>query len=238
VQVEQIKHWLNSHQDYDAGVQLYLQHGKDSILRSLFTREEQTPFKKQRLLKALRDLYEAEKHPASEKKQAQLTVTQTAIPQYKHWPAHPMTDAVLLALWNQWKPLYGEMMDLQHRVYEVAFQGQTDTNKKMEAGQMALRILELDDQVEFIYAQRNFYYQHNRLPEERKQEEEVIVDPVKWAIELKNNERYVRDYKLKLAKDPHNKLAPKWAMTLKEKQAEVAKYKKLLKLDDGTGKEQ
>lgn len=229
--MEAIKAWLNNRPDYLSGVGLYFQHGKDPLLKRLFL-EAHSPFKEGKLRDALQAIYAAYKNPVSETAKAKETVKRSPFNQYKHWPAQPIEDAVLLAIWQQWRPLYGEMKNLQHRIYDVALAGMTDPNKALEAGQMTFRILDLDDQIESIYAKRNFYYEHKRLPEETPAEQpEEVVDPINWKLLLDNYMKYVRDYKMKLKKTPGHKNADKWAMKLKEYEAGVLKYKKLLKID-------
>lgn len=230
--MEEIKAWLNGRPDYLAGVALYFQHGKDPLLKRLF-QEAHSPFKEKKLRDALQEIYTGWKKPVSETVKAKETVKRSPFNQYKHWPPQPIEDPVLLALWQQWKPLYGELKSLQHRIYDVAVQGLKDPNKALEAGQMTFRILDLDEQIEGIYAKRNFYYDHKRLPEEAPAEQqEEIVDPIKWKLVLDNYMKYVRDYKVKLKKFPGHKNADKWAMKLKEYEAGVLKYKKLLKIID------
>lgn len=228
--VEILKHWLNSSRDYDTGVRLYLEYGDNDAFKDLFASEGQSAFKEQKLQSLLTDLYRNYQTPDASATKKPLPPVEPAT-SHKRWPAQPITDPVILALWKKWRPMFSEMQSLQHRIYEVALAGQTDPNKSYEAGQMAFRIKDLEDDVQEIYSQRDFYIEHNQLPDAPKQPDEEIVDPIRWAIELKNNERYVRDYRLKLGKDPDNKNAVKWAAALKEKEAAVAKYKRLLKLD-------
>ena len=104
--------------------------------------------------------------------------------------------------------------------------GLKDNSKRMEACQMAHAIIDLDEQLDEIYNKREFYKINGHLPYEV--EPEIIGDPVRWATELKNAERYVRDYRIKVKKDPANE---KWAAKLRKYEADVMRYKKLLKLD-------
>lgn len=229
--MDDIKAWLCGPADYDTGVLLYNRFGINAALKRLF-KEQWSAFKEDTLISALKDLYNANE-PKNEATSAQQTVRVTPFNQFKHWPSDTGSDPVILALHQQWKPLFAEMMNLMHRVYDVAKQGEKNINKAIEAYQMAARILVLDDQIELIYAKRNFYYEHNRLPDNLEDpEQEEIIDPVKIAIELANNQRYVREYKVKLKKNPGHRSADKWAMLLKEKEKLVAKFKKRLNLGD------
>ncbi len=233
--MECIKAWFQAGRPYEQGVQLYLQYGTDITLKMVLQREEKTAFKDQRLRDAMRKLLKPStpslsRHDISE---AGLPPAHTILPSspYHRWPTPPIEDAVIKALWLQFKPKYGEMRSLQQRLYTAALGGLTDPNKKQEAHDMASRIVLLDDEIDAIYAQRDAYMDGGQLPGVATQKEEVY-DPVRWATELKNNERYVRDYKLKLSKFPNDTKVPKWTATLQQKEKLVAKYRKLLKLDE------
>jgi hypothetical protein len=123
-------------------------------------------------------------------------------------------------------------MNLQARVYEVALLGQQGfPGKDIEACQMAHRILDLDDMCEEIYAERDYYLQYGKLPENKAKEVEVVGDPVRWVTELENAKRYVRRYRTKIENNPGHPSTVKWAQLVKDNEEKVAHYKKLLKLD-------
>lgn len=229
--MESIRQWFKAGRPYDEGVQLYIKHGTDSVLKMIFTREERTAFKVAKLQEALRQLLPRPATTACPTISTSLPPAPLETKKPHAWPPLPIEDQVLKALWEQWRPKYAELKSLQQRLYHVALGGKTDVNKRLEAGQMAHRILDLADDVEALYIERDHYLDTGSLISHSTSEAEVI-DPVRWATELKNNERYVRDYKAKLAKEPNHKNAVKWADKLKEKQALLAKYKKLLKLDE------
>ena len=215
--------------NYDAGVQLYMQYGSNATLKRVLSNEEETAFKREKLKEALTQLLTADKSPASHPKSLPQIPTEQ---QFKHWPPQPIEDIVLAALYNQWKPLYGEMKSLQHRIDEVAQQGGTDPNKLIEAGQMAIQILNLEDEIDGIYYQRDYYYQNKELPAAATTEEMTIVDPAKWGVELEKYKRYVRRYTKWIADRPNNKNVANWASLLKKAMDMVAHYKKLLNIDE------
>jgi hypothetical protein len=228
--MEDIRQWFQSGQPYNEGIQLYIAHGTDAQLKRLFTMEAETAFKREKLHTALKQLLHRPA-PIAPPPFPINTAATLYSPKSHAWPPAPIEDTVLKALWEQWRPLYAEFKSLQQRLYHVALGGKTDPNKKLEAGQMAHRILDLVDDIEAIYRQRDYYIDNSALPSNQPPADDII-DPVRWATELKNNERYVRDYKAKLEKQPAHKNVAKWAAKLKEKEALVAKYKKLLKLDE------
>lgn len=202
--MEDVLHWLNNSRNYQAGVELYLKYGRDKLLKTLFTAEAESEFKRTRLVKALKELYNNFQHPTSPKAAIQRQLEkQDPTENFKYWPPIPIADPVLAALYESWRPIYAEMMNLQARIYEVAQLGNSDPAKAMEASEMVHRILDLDDACDEIYAKRDHYYQHGTLPA-NVQNHEPVGDPVKMAVELNNSLRYIREYKAKLKKDPAN----------------------------------
>ena len=129
----------------------------------------------------------------------------------KGWP-HPM-DATVQELHDQWQPLFLEKQNIKARIYDVAKAGTTDPVKKKEAGAMAHRIFYLRDACLVIYNKRDYYLLHKKLPEEAKPME-LSTNALQWPTDIKNYERYIREYKVKLRKDPNHKTAP----------AQIAKY--------------
>lgn len=216
---------------YDQGVNLYLKYGNDPTLRALFA-EDYSDFKNKKLHRVLSELLENYEQPATKKAVQQRQVEQSPAIAHRGWPA--TLDPVLQTLHDQWKPLFVEMMNMQARIYDVALMAEqtNQVDKKEEACQLAHRILDIDEQMEQIYAQRDYYIVHGKLPETIVKEKEVVGDPVRWATELQNQERYVRRYRGKLKKDPKNKNAANWALKLKEAEEMVALYKRKLKLDE------
>ena len=143
----------------------------------------------------------------------------------REWPEQ--MDATLAALKEKWKPLFAELMYLSSSIYEVALQGKTDPAKKQEAGKMAHRIIDLDEECDAIYLKRQHYLTYKTLPEEKKPIE-LVVDVKKIPKALANSERYVRDYKNKLKKNPADVFA---AEKLKQYEWAVGEYKKQLNIE-------
>lgn len=238
-----IKTWLNSRvKNYDAGVQLYLQYGRNAALRALFTQEAESDFKRMRLHQALQELLLTPEYdvqvdanyfpPKLACSQASSQPIKADFTQWhKGWP-NPITDPVIQALFDQWRPLYAELMSAEQRIYEVALQAENgNTSKELEACQLAHRIMDLDNMCDDFYSQRDHYLEHGHLPgiDVKK---DIVVDPVRWATQRQNAMRYIRDYRGKIKKDPNNKLVPQWQQKIIDWEVEVARLNKLLKLDD------
>jgi len=191
--MEPIVSWLNSSRSYQEGVNLYLKYGTDRLLRNCFMEPIETDFKRKKLVEALRGLLETTREEKQIVKKAETVIVSTG----KQWPDDP--DDILTSLRERWRPLYGEMTMLQGRLHEVANQGQRVKEKKEEARQMAGRILELQDEINGIYAEKEYYQQHGSLPVPVKTVEENIS--LEEAYRKKqNNERYLRDLAGKLSR--------------------------------------
>jgi hypothetical protein len=214
-----IRKWINGGRNYQVGVTLYLTFGDDDTLKKLFTQEHETEYKRKRLLAALQELINTKKD-AVEPIQSNSSRTQEPPPKtdLNSWPQEPISDKVISALKARWRPKFAEMMSLSQRLW--------DMTTVSERGEAAHRILDLDDQCDEIYAERDFYLAYNRLPDTRHTES--VTDPLKWPQKLANAQRYVRDYRIKCAKYPDN---PRFAAKLKQYEEEVKRYKSLLKID-------
>lgn len=217
--MEEIKQWLNGARGYEAGVQLLLNYSPDQKLKRLFQMEGPSDFKRKKLLETLLQLVQTGAQVQQLQEQQKEHVQKHIAVAHKGWPKE--MDEVLTALHHQWKPLYAEMQNLTARLYDVAKSG-----NEAEAGRMAHRILDLDDQCDVFYYKRDHYLQHHELPGDKKPAG-VVVDPVKIPVALQNAQRYVREFKNKLKKDPTNE---QYAALLKKWEERALHYKTELKL--------
>lgn len=222
--INEIKSWLNNGQNYAAGAALYLKYGDDKMLKKVFS-EPVSDFKRKKLAEVMKALAAKKKTIANkveESKQEQLE--RYSAPE-KKWPNEG--DEVLIALRTKWKPLFAEMMNLCSRLYDVARAGETDPAMERKAGEMAHRILDLDDECDAIYEQRDHYLKHGNLPGE-KGLMELVTDVKKIPLALQNAKRYVRDYRNTLKKNPDNVDAAK---QLQRYEWAIVEYKKMLCLE-------
>lgn len=224
--MDDIRFWLNGRRDYTTGVVLYLKHGSDPLLIRLFRDEAVSDFKKQKLAQALQQML-----PAKAGSPAKIPIIPKIpvpaipeIPTANRWSRQ--RDALEESLYQQWKPVYQEMMNLCARIGDVARAGLKDPNKEQEAGRMALRILELDDECDRLYYNRDHYKEHKTMPEEKKPVE-MSLDPKLWPKKLTNHQRYVLKFKRDLVADPGNVKA---AGLLQKHEWAVAEYKRLLNM--------
>ena len=218
--MDALRKWLNSSRDYAEGVKLLVEYSSDSKLKRLFTTEGYSDFKKGLLQKTLQELLTKTTTQQISIEEKKEKVVQLVAAAHNRWPEG--MDEVLQALHAQWKPLFSEMNYLTSTIYEVAKAGKQD-----EAGRMAHRILDLDDQCDAIYDKRDFYLEHKHLPTD-KPAYPVVTDPLKYPLALSNAQRQLREARLRLKKNPNNE---RIAATIKKNEWYVAHYKQLLKLD-------
>jgi hypothetical protein len=264
--MDAIRNWLNSGREYHGGVQLYVQHGTNELLKKLFTVEGFSEFKQQQLEKALTNLLQQSdlSHNLQETERLFTIIDNKAksivengivpvIPPTKFLQADgsefPKTEGVLdlqkrkgwrnpmdsneQALFERWKPLHAEMLDLQARLEDVARAGQSDATKKVEAGRMALRIIALDKQCDQIYTERDHYLKTGKLMEDGYNDKplDIPVDPVKWPLRLQNHQRYLREYKATRQKQTDPEKQQKLDENIAHQERMVAEYKKRLNLE-------
>lgn len=222
--MDDIREWLSGNRDYDAGARLYLIHGKDSLLKKVFS-EPVSPFKKQKLEESLKALLSGKAETVKKIEATKETAIQRVSVGNRRWSEQ--MDPTETALHNKWMPIYAEMMNISARLYDIALAGTKDASKKEEAGRMAHKILDLDDECDKIYEQRDYYLKHKKLPTE-KGEIELVVDPKMIPLALQNAQRYVRQYKNKLSKKPDDVNAAK---KLRQYEWAVAEYLKKLNQD-------
>jgi hypothetical protein len=181
-----ITDWL-SRKDYIEGVRIYLKHGQDPALKKLFTSEQKTAYKEQRLERALGEILRGtEVVKPAEKPTISITM--------KSWPIEAAKDDVLKALRSDWLRKFKEMQDLRSQLMLLPNDDQR--------GEAALNILRLDDECDQIYAKRDYYLEHGTLP--AAPEEEFIIDPILAAQRMQTLHRYIRRERLNLKKDPAN----------------------------------
>lgn len=222
--MDEIRKWLKGPRDYESGAKLYIQHGTDRNLRKIFM-EPASDFKKKKLVEVLSSMVTKKQHVAEKVAVTKEVALRHISKSPGQWPAE--LDPTLKALKEKWKPLFAEMMNLSARIYDVALEGTKDPAKKAEAGEMAHRILDLDDECDAIYQQRDHYIQFGKLKAEKKPMD-LVVDPVKIPVALENARRYVRQYRNKLKKNPGDVQA---AEKMKQYEWAVSEYERILKLD-------
>ena len=219
--------WLNGKRNFEAGVKLYELYGTDKLLKKLFAERPVSKYKEQTLASTLEQLLTQKietKETALVVKQKQIERTVQEKNPDSGWSKN--MDEIEAALHAKWKPLFVEMMGLTARIEETAIAGLTDPYKKIQAGQMALRILKLDEMCDDLYNKRDEYLTSGKFPIE-KTYGELCIDPNLWPKKLTNHQRYFNTYKKKVEADPANLDA---AEQMKKQQWFIDEYKKLLNM--------
>jgi hypothetical protein len=245
--MEAIKQWINDGGTYQEGVQLFLQFSDDQGMCELFTAEMETEFKRKTLKRELMQLlnqksavcYDGHDEntgpvhiPADEKllpagsaggsPVASEKMTKRSPKTPGRWSAVDQMDPQEKQLHDQWHPIFLEMTHMQSTIYDVALAGKTDKAKQDEACRMAHRILDLARQCKRIYHSRDEYFKTGQVWVDPNLDG-YAVDPITAWKKLQNAERYVRQMKNNLAKNPGDELSKQ---NLAKHQAAVDHYKK------------
>lgn len=212
-------------------------YGSDLLFKRALL-EPRSEYKEKRLLEELGKLCPAAKPsitinpgPAlaalatKQKNMPAVTIAKTSpLKRFRYeWSDSP--DRVEISIHTRFKEKYVQLMNLVNRVGDIARLGEKDPGKEKEACNMALEILKLDDQLEDIYAERD-YYLGNGKEIVKFPYGQPCEDPALIPMKLQNAQRYVRENNQKLIKEPGNTGI---AMLIKKHQWFVDHYKKSLK---------
>lgn len=228
--MEAIRIWLSSKRVYAIGVKLYNYYGKDYRIKRLFADPAISDFKIQKLKESLEQLLPTAKKTVSKPVTIAVANPVPGSQVIQKIVIHGWSDNMdetEKAMYDNWKPKFIELMNLSSRVGDFAREGKSDPYKRIEAGTMAIRICDLEDEVEHIYDERDYYLQHDQIME-RWPFGEPCLDPMLIPQKLANSERYARDYRNKLKKTPDDEIAKAW---LEKHEWFIAHYKKVLKID-------
>ncbi len=188
-----IRDWLSSDRNYVEGVRLYLEFGQDKDLKRLLTVEAETPFKRSKLEKALREVLQGRELPTPEEKESPARVSQ------KSWPADAAPDDVLKALRSEFLTHFKRMQDLRSQLLLIP--------TVEERGEAAFEILRLDALCDEIFDQRDHYLAHGKLPSEPEVDSEIVVEPKRAYQRMDTLKRYIRRETRNLARKPGNSAA-------------------------------
>jgi len=112
-------------------------------------------------------------------------------------------DSVLKALKAEWMEPYQQMNFKRHALHKF---GNTNTNQAInERKQLAFDILELEQQCMLIWEKRDYYLQHGKLPDAKKETAfNIPTDPVELGKTIEATKRRIRDWRNKLTTNPSN----------------------------------
>lgn len=182
-----IENWLKGSRNYYVGIALYKSlPGANQQLIQLLSKGK-TPFAEAELVKA----FKAMLSKPVVKKQPQPD------PELDKMP--PSADAVMESIRNEWMPLYMRMNTLRHMLWTI----EGNTPEKIAQRQpIAFEVLELEQQCIQLWAKRNHYLQHGRLPEAKEVKVQIPKDPIELATLIENIKRNIRRNKAFATKNP------------------------------------
>lgn len=156
--VESIRDWLNSSRNYNVGLALYLTYGDNQALKTALQQGE-SKYRKDKLLQALREIWEANKKTArvNPLPLRVLPLKTGGESKQTYTPAQPDHDKD--PYYNDWQPLYKEMMHLRSQLALLP--------NDIERGQAAFRILFLEKTCRKYWAMRDYFYKTGtKMPED------------------------------------------------------------------------
>lgn len=211
--MKDIKDWLDkgSKRHYRVGVMLYLKYGTNNLFKKALTTEDESPYKKERLMKELKALAETEppsppehqlgphkpapqkpapQKPTPQKNKITLTPTVSSPNQPantpKQWPRSACRDDYELSLWEKAAVLLKEIAAL-HAYLSTA---PSDYERRM----YAFELLRKDDELDKVYDARDLYRMQN-IKKEEPPDIEYVTDPHLMAKRIENLKKYIRRVK-------------------------------------------
>jgi hypothetical protein len=196
---QRIQEWLDSSRHYLVGRALYNTFGKDQELKDLFARG-QSAWNADKLAEALEEL-------------CQGTAAKVLNDEYAEMPA--ADDTILQSLHLQWKTIYASM---NYKRHELDHYTGNDANSISIRRTLALSILDLEQQCMAVWAQRDYYMEHGKLPAPVPTGKERPTDPVALGRYIEATKKRLRRNKANLAKYPDKTL---YAELLKRDEEEL-----------------
>ena len=185
-----IKNWLAGNMNYIAGRCIYSVYGSDDALKKIFSLFE-TDIRRREMVKAIQRI---------------ITNNTGALPLAE--PAAKETDMpessnpVLQALRNEWLPLY---QDMNYKRHQLDKWGDVNTGpvKRMRYD-LAVEVLGIEQQCMVIWARRDYYIKHGKLPEVKEKKLQLPTDPVELGKLIEGTKKNVRRNKLLMKQNPGN----------------------------------
>jgi len=194
--MQKVKEWLDGSRNFIIGRAIYKALGRDPRIIKLIEKGC-TDFALQELVNAMELLLA----PASE------------IPENLPAAAHSVhannvhvsymadsTNHVLQAIKNEWLPIYKKMCYLQGQLDKY---GKSNSVKAVEYREpIADQILELEQKCIKIWKKREYFLEHGRLPQDKKNTAPIPTDPVELATLLSRTKRNIRTNRQQMALHP------------------------------------
>ena len=198
-----VQNWLKSSRNYHAGLVIIQPYCTDKKLWQWITAGN-TPDR-------LKKLVELAEQLVSEKPKA--TVIQVAIPQIRSTTDRSLTqrvtemplsdDPILQSIQLEWKAPYTRMKFLQQKLDEY---GESNRPEDVAACySICKEIVELDAEINAVWAKRDYYLEHGKLPDQTAPDEFVVpTDPKELAKVIEATKKGIRRNRLKAKNEPDN----------------------------------
>jgi hypothetical protein len=199
--MELIKDWLSGSRPYVIGARLYEMYGDNDLLKKMFSAETVTDYKKKRLATELQKIID---DSPTQEQPAGSTGQPVPVPTTKHaraWRKEDNKNDIELSLWEEYRIIHKQMDDLRSQLLLIP----NDQERKTAA----LKILRLDDQLDEIISNRNYYLNHGTLPNQQTVQLHYLTDALLIGTRVENLRRYIRREKNALSKNPQNISAAK-----------------------------
>jgi hypothetical protein len=189
-----VDRWLHGKQNFIVGKVLYEILGTDAAMKNLFAKGE-SAFAKKKLHDVLSALNE---------KKVRRTLTTYDLPLTTAMP--DSDDKVLHSLNTDWKEKYARMNLLRHKLDEYGERNDVDALNACK--DLCKEICEIEQDVMFLWKQRDEYLQTGRLPVVKESKIEIPTDPVELGKFIENRKKDIRRNRKKMIDEPG---VAKWA---------------------------
>lgn len=191
-----VQKWLDSKRNYYAGVALLAPYCTDKKLWAWIT-EANTPERHKRLVELAQSIIA---QPEEVKAVAKPIKDRAIIQRVAEMPLSD--DPILKALHLEWKAPYSRMKYLQQKLDEYG-----ESNRKEDVAacyDICKEIVELDAQVNQIWAKRDHYLEKGSLPDQDADEFTIPTDPMKLAKLIDSIKKNIRRNRAKMTDEPDN----------------------------------
>lgn len=198
-----IKNWLNGQQNYIVGQIIYNHFGHDEGFKALMKQSSGTFYIRQKLASELQKIVSSGIQPSIPLQQHRIGFIDQAFTQ----PLPKTSDSIITALEREWKPLYKQMA---HKRSQLIGYGNDNGKATQEACYLLCKeILELEQQINSVWAKKDHYSKTGRLPDVPDPEEDAFpTDPLELSRYIENLKRNIRRTAGWMKNEPGN---PKYA---------------------------
>ena len=200
-----IDRWLGGNKNFYIGKNLYEKYGTNKAIKTLLAKGE-SAYAFALLIKELSAINEKGERPpiVIDKEKAILL------------PMPKGGDSILKSLEAEWKPLYAQMNFLRYDMDKYG--GDNSVAVRAVCHISCKKIIHLEQECMQIWAKRDYYVKHGRLPDVDVRAFVLPTDPLELARLLATCQRQIRRYRA--TKDTNSKHAQIYIDNL-------AKYKKI-----------